>query len=77
MFFESESYHVPEDGGSVTVCVLKDERVADSFTVQVATTNLTPVQAEGGYPCASFLYSIYLLSFVLISPKSVILISWQ
>lgn len=49
MFFESESYRVPEGRGPVTVCVLKDQRVAESFTVHVATTNLTPVQAEGEY----------------------------
>ena len=69
VFFESESYRVPEDGGSVTVCVLKDERVADSFTVRVATTNLTPVQAEGGYPslCVFALFISYHIVLTLMS----------
>jgi len=53
VFIESDSYQVPEDGGPVNVCVLKDQNVADSFTVQVATTNLTPVQAEGGHSTLS------------------------
>ena len=47
VFFERDSYPAPESGGPVTVCVKKEGEIAESFTVQVATSNLSPIEAEG------------------------------
>ena len=65
MLIESDSYQVSEDGGPVSVCVLKDQNVAESFAVQVATTNLIPVQAEGGH---STFYTVVLVVIVYFFP---------
>ena len=47
MFFESDSYSVAEDSGSVTACIRREGGSSDSLPVQVATGNLNPVDAGG------------------------------
>lgn len=51
MFFESESYSVPEDGGSVNVCVRRSGIITETFSVRVATINL---DATGRFSTACF-----------------------
>lgn len=51
MFFESESYSVLEDGGSVNVCVRRSGMITETFSIRVATIN---VDASGMFSKASF-----------------------
>lgn len=47
MFFESDSYSVAEDSGSVMACIVREGGSSDTLPVQVATGNLNPVDATG------------------------------
>ena len=47
MFFADGSYQVSESDGSVSVCVEREGDVAESFSVEVATAESNPAQAEG------------------------------
>ena len=47
MFFESDSYTVAEDSGSVTACIIREGGGSDTLSVQVGTRNLNPVDASG------------------------------
>ena len=47
MFFEDDSYQVPENNGSVSVCVRREGDAAERFSIEVATAEQTPVQAQG------------------------------
>ena len=47
MFFESDSYPVAEDSGSVTVCLRREGESSGNLSVQVATGNLNPLDARG------------------------------
>ena len=49
VFFESGSVSVAEDDGSVTLCIRTVGVAAQSFSVQVATRNLNPVDATGRF----------------------------
>ena len=49
VFFESGSVSVAEDDGLVTVCVRTDGEAAEAFSIQVATSNLNPVDATGRF----------------------------
>lgn len=51
VFFESESYSVLEDGGSVNVCVRRSGMITETFSVRVATIN---VEASGRFSTAFF-----------------------
>ena len=47
MFFDEENYPVTETDGGVSVCVRREGAAAESFSVTVATSETSPVQAEG------------------------------
>ena len=47
VFFERESYSVAEDAGSVSLCVRREGENSESLSIQVATSNLSPVDARG------------------------------
>ena len=47
MFFADGSYQVSENDGSVSVCVEREGDAAETFSVDVATSERDPVQAEG------------------------------
>ena len=47
VFFESDSYTVAEDSGSVTACIIREGGGSDTLSVQVGTGNLNPVDASG------------------------------
>ena len=47
VFFESDSYSVAEDSGSVMACIVREGGNSDTLPVQVATGNLNPVDATG------------------------------
>lgn len=51
MFFESESYSVLEDDGSVNVCVRRSGMITETFSIRVATIN---VDASGRFSKPSF-----------------------
>lgn len=55
MVFESESYSIQEDGGSVSVCVRTNGMITEAFSIIVATTNLSPVDAMGRLYMASIM----------------------
>ena len=45
--FYEESYHVNEGSGAVSVCVRREGEADESFIISVATSDSSPVQAEG------------------------------
>ena len=47
VFFADENYQMSENNGSVSVCVEREGDAAESFSVEVATAESNPVQAEG------------------------------
>ena len=47
VFFEEESYPVTENGGPATLCVRREGDATESFSIDVATTETSPVQAQG------------------------------
>ena len=49
VFFESDSYSVTEDDGTVTVCVRRVGETAEALSIQVSTNNLIPVDARGKF----------------------------
>jgi hypothetical protein len=48
VFFADGSYQVSENDGSVSVCVEREGDAAETFSVDVATSERDPVQAEAG-----------------------------
>ena len=47
VFFDEERYQVTENNGPVEVCVRREGDAAESFIINVATTDSSPVQAQG------------------------------
>ena len=47
--FDEESYGVTEGSDSVSVCVRREGEAEESFSINVATSDNNPVQAEGTY----------------------------
>lgn len=61
MFFASSSYSVSEADGRVTVCVRRDGAVTQPFSIQVATSNLSPVDADGRFWKIFLMRAVYLM----------------
>lgn len=49
VFFDEEAYVVVENDGPAEVCVRREGDAVESFTINVATANSNPVQAQGMY----------------------------
>lgn len=47
MTFETDSYEVDEDGGSVLVCINREGEISETIEIQVSTAELVPSQAKG------------------------------
>ena len=47
VFFDEDSYQVTENSGPVEICVRREGDATESFTINVATTDSNPVQAQG------------------------------
>ena len=47
VLFDEETYGVTEGSGSVSVCVRREGEAAESFSIDVATSDDDPVQAQG------------------------------
>ena len=47
VFFDQERYQGTENSGPVEVCVRREGDATESFTINVATANSSPVQAQG------------------------------
>ena len=47
VFFDRDRYQVTENDGPVEVCVRREGDATESFTINVATTESNPVQAQG------------------------------
>lgn len=46
VYFETDSYTVSETDGRVNICVRREGDLSGSVTIQVATEELTPTQAQ-------------------------------
>lgn len=56
VYFETDSYTVSETDGRVNICVRREGDLSGSATIQVATEELTPTQAQCMF--TSFIQSV-------------------
>ena len=47
VYFEEDVYSVSETDGRVTICIRREGETSESLTINVATEELVPPQAQG------------------------------